>query len=391
MPNQHRRFLWVLAGSFMATLLPIAIANFVLLSNSYGNNELVLKASQWQQATHGTTFAGGVAAPDGHRLFKTLRLHDRLMEINTVVLGSSTVMGITQSAFPERFKIYNIATNSNPLFNVIGEAEYIQKYIPSVKWLIIPMDWSLGFIYLDARPAAHDLSLPEAMRQIKSNEARAPVTERMRDAVSYPRIVSLLKMLKSAFRSNDKIKAVKNGFLIIGDEYVCPDGALGKDFDPMYRGICAGFRYDGSATFANLNRVGEKAQNAIRGSLDTNWQYAKSLRISNGVPNTVLLERLVNIDKRAKQNGGGIILLRPPMLSGLEAEFMRQRLFKDALLATKNILDTWVRQHQLKFIDAGQAEQFGCTADEFVDAHHAVNTCYRKIFDLSLPSLMPKG
>ena len=370
----------MLLGCFSATILPIFALNLFLVSNTLGNGQLIVSASQWQEQSGGTTFAGGSGS--GLRLFKTLRLLDRLPEINTVVLGSSTVMGITQKAFPEKYRIYNFATNGNPLSTVIGEADYIQEHFQNIKWFVVPLDWSLGFLYNEYVLSPVDLSLSNTLRKIKSEDSSIPLSDKIRDAVTYPKIVNLFKIIKSIFLAANKVEAFRENFLTAyGNEYACPDGGIAKDFDPMYRGMCSGFRFDGSATFLNLGRVGENVSALVRRSLDANLQYVKSLKRTNGVPNQRLLTRLEGIEKRARQNGGGVIFIRPPVLTGFEAELVRQPQHGAALETTRNTLDEWARQNHLTLIDAGQSEWFGCTPKEFVDAHHAANTCYVKIFD----------
>lgn len=115
----HKRFFWILLGCFGATLLPIFLLNLLLLNSTLGNNKKALLASQWQQRTHGITYAPTLL--DTH-LFKTLRLNDRMPEINTVVLGSSTAMGIGQQAFPNMLQIYNYAQSDHSLSAAIDEA-----------------------------------------------------------------------------------------------------------------------------------------------------------------------------------------------------------------------------------------------------------------------------
>lgn len=64
-----------------------------------------------------------------------------------MVFGSSTAMSISQQAFPGTLRIYNFAQSEYPLGAVIGEAEYIQQHAQNIKWLVIQLDWSIGFIY----------------------------------------------------------------------------------------------------------------------------------------------------------------------------------------------------------------------------------------------------
>ena len=377
MITPHKRFLRVLIIGFCTTLLPIFIFNFILLSDTLGNTKKVLLASQWQQQTRGITYAPTLS--DTH-LFKTLRLNDRLPEVNTVVFGSSTVLGITGQDFPDTLQLYNYAQTGNPLSAVIGEAEYIQQYASNVKWLIIPLDWSLGFIYQSGSPSDADLSLTTAIRQTQTVTKTVPLMDRMRDALSYPRISSLFEILNQIRHADDKIAAFRGYFMQDGsNDYRCTDGTPGKDFDTIHRGTCTGFRFDGSATFANSARV-DNASALISTALSSNSQYYKNLLSTDGLPNLLFLERLAKLNKRSKENGGGVILFMPPLLPGLEAEFLRHPQLGSVLKKTKQKLKKWSRENEVVWFDAGQSEQFDCRAGEFLDQHHATATCYNKIF-----------
>lgn len=377
MHTLQKRFFMILATSFSVTLLPIFILNLVLLSDTLGSNQKTLLASQWQQRTHGVTYAPTLSET---HLFKTLRLNDRLPNIDTLVFGSSTVMGITQQAFPSQFRIYNYAQTGHPLSAVLDEAEYIQQHATHVKWMIIPMDWSLAFIFQHATPSAVDLSVAAAMQQAQSPSKSVPLLDRMRDALSYPRIASLMDIFKSILRADNSLKAFRGYFIQgISDEYRCADGTPGKDFDSIYRGTCTGFRYDGSATFANSSRVSNTHVRILTATSSSSI-YRQNLAKTEGVPDALLLQRLAELNAKARKNGGGVILFMPPLLPGLEAEFMRQPKLATLLQNTKRIIDEWAHAQHLVVLDAGQSERFGCTADEFIDEHHSVSTCYEKIF-----------
>lgn len=373
----HKRFFWILMACFGATLLPIFILNMILLDDILGNNRKALLASQWQQRTRGITYAPTLSDT---RLFKTLRLNDRLAEINTVVFGSSTAMGITQKAFPDALHIYNYAQTGHPLGASIAEAEYIQQHAPQVKWLIIPLDWSIGFIYQQGAVPAADLSAATILQQAQSPSRQIPLLARMRDALSYPRVSSLMEIIRSIMRAEDRIAAFSGFFLKDGsDDYSCADGTPGKDFDIVHRGTCTGFRFDGSATFANSSRVGN-ASSLILSATSSSSKYRQNLSLTNGVPDAALLHRLAALGERAGMNGGGVVLFLPPLLPGMEAEFLHHPQIAVNLRNTKRILDEWARAQHLLILDAGQAERFGCGTEEFIDEHHAVATCYEKIF-----------
>lgn len=375
---------------FSVSLLPVFVLNMILLNDTLGNNRKVLLASQWQQRTQGVTYAPTLS--DTY-LFKTLRLNDRLPEINTVVFGSSTALGISQQAFPDAIHIYNYAQTGHPLSFAIAEAEYIQQHYKNIKWLVIPLDWSLGFIYQKGGvPTGIDLSSQAAMLQVQTIAKPIPLLDRMRDALSYPRISSLFTILNSIRRAEDAMTAFREYFLQDGsNDYQCVDGTPGKDFDTIYRGTCTGFRFDGSATFANSARVGN-ANSLILASTASNSMYRKNLLSADGIPDKQLLEALARLGKNAIQNGGNVILFLPPLLPGMEAEFMRQPELMDMLQKTRETLDNWSRENGLIVFDSGQSERFDCHADEFLDQHHAVASCYNKIFSTLLRNaIRPDG
>ena len=78
------------------------------------------------------------------------------------------------------------------------------------------------------------------------------------------------------------------------------------------------------------------------------------------------------------------------MLPGVEDEFMRHSKLAEALKNTQSILDAWAAQNNLIVIDAGNSGHFDCRPDEFVNAHHAVDSCYTKVFE-SYFSQLPKS
>ena len=377
MSTSHRRFLLLLTACFGITLLPVFALNLMLLNDTLGSNRKALLASQWQQRTRGITYAPTLS--DTH-LFKTLRLNDRLAEIDTVVFGSSTAMGITRQAFPDTLRVYNYAQSGQALSTAIAEAEYLQQHAPQVKWLVIPLDWSLGFIYTPDPVPAADLSAATALQQAQAPSRRIPLLDRMRDALSYPRVASLFAIFKSALRAEDKPAALRGYFSQDGgDDYLCADGTAAKDFDTIHRDSCTGFSFDGSATFANSSRVGN-ARSLILSATTSSSKYHQSLALTKGAPDALLLQRLAALGERAARNSGGVILFLPPLLPGMETEFLRHPQLAAYLQNTKRTLDEWARRHHLAILDAGQSERFGCRADEFIDEHHAVASCYEKIF-----------
>src|SRR5687768_7554010 len=107
-----KRYFLLTLSLCAAVLAPAVALNVVLGEHSLGDPETTRQASEWQQATRGVTYSPPIM---DNRAFKTLRLHDRLPEINALVVGASSVFGITESMFPEGMKIYNFSQAANPL------------------------------------------------------------------------------------------------------------------------------------------------------------------------------------------------------------------------------------------------------------------------------------
>jgi hypothetical protein len=375
--RQHGRYVLLFIAAAGAVLLPVLALNYMLGVRSLGGGDAVIHASEWQQATRGVTYAPPLS---DSRPFKSARLFDRLPEINTVVFGSSTAMGIAQGMFPGGMTIYNFAQTGNGLPMVIGEAEFLHRYRPTrLKWFVIPLDWSLGFIYQAASPRQVELA-PNA--EAPGQRVLVPIVQQLEDALSLPRVKNLLGIVTDIVRAPSPGAAFRQMFLQdASDEYRCADGTPAKDFDTIFRGTCNGYRYDGSATFA-ARAVGRarRAGALIVGAVVPSSKYAVGLIRTGGEPNPVFLDHLATLARDMQLKGGEVILFLPPLLPGMERAFLDSAQTGGALRRTKQILDAWARDKDLIIIDAGQSEHYGCVAEEFVDEHHALPQCYARIF-----------
>jgi hypothetical protein len=316
------------------------------------------------------------------RPFKSARLFDRLPEINTVVFGSSTAMGITQGMFPAGMTLYNFAQTGNELPMVIGEAEFLQRLHPgTLKWFVIPLDWSLGFLYRPPGAPGQVAVAPPAV-DAPAQRATVPLLQQLQDALSLPRVKNLLGIATRIAHAESPGAAFREIFLEgAGAEYRCADGAPARDFDTIFRGTCTGFRYDGSATFGNLEPVAARRVDAlIASAVVPSSKYAVEIIKTAGEPNPLVLERLATLARSMRQAGGSLVLFLPPLLPGMERAFLSSPHTAAQLQRTKQILDAWARAHDLIIIDGGQSERYGCVAHEFVDEHHALPECYTRIF-----------
>jgi len=376
--RQHARYVAIFAAVAVVALLPVLALNYTLGVRSFGGGTVAVHASRWQEATRGVTYAPPLSA---NRPFKSARLFDRLPQIDTVVFGSSTSMGITQDMFPAGMTIYNFAQTGNLLATVIAEAEFLQRLQSStLKWLVIPLDWALGSIYLPGAPGREELAPPAV--DASPPHAVVSLPQQLQDALSLPRVKNLLGIVNGILRAPSPTAAFEQLFLQeAGADYRCADGTLARDYDTIFRGTCTGFRYDGSATFANLQPVPARRAGALVASaVVPSSKYAVGLIGSGGEPNPLLLERLAVLAREMKRSGGGIVLFLPPLLPGMERAFFAAAHTTAPLQRTKRVLGAWAREHDLVIIDAGQSERYECVAEEFVDEHHALPQCYARVF-----------
>jgi hypothetical protein len=338
-----------------------------------------MEASRWQQATRGVTYAPPLSS---NRPFKLARLFDRLPEINAIVFGSSTMMGVTQELFPAGITIYNFSQTGNELPAALGEAETMQRRHPAaLKLAVVPLDWALGFLYRSPGASGQFTVAPPSAN---APAARSDVTlaQQLQDALSLPRVKNLFGGIAQIARAPAPAAAFRAMFFAGGgDEYRCADGTPARDFDTIFRGTCTGFRFDGSATFANLEPVAPRRVDAlIASALVPSSKYAIELIKAAGVPHPQVLERLDRLARDLRQSGGRLLLILPPLLPGMERAFLDSPQMGPLLARTKLELARWAKSKDVVVIDAGQSERYGCVATEFVDEHHALPACYARIF-----------
>ncbi len=368
-----RRYVLALLAPLLLALALVLALNLLLGDRSLGNEQATRAASSWQQATQGVTYA----PPIGNtRPFKVLRLADRLPEINAAVLGSSALMGITQSMFPPELRIYNLTVTGNFTAAIAGEAQHIERHFPDrVRWILAGLDWSVGMIYLDGAAPEVDLSPGSVARSYNGNAI--PLHKRIEDALSWPRVATLGSLLAVALRSKEPLQHLHHDFFDVGGaQYHCADGSLARDFDVIHRGLCRGYRYDGSWTFANDRRLTPAlaATLAIAAAAPSS-KYTKHLCAKQGAPNREILQRLGETAQRFAARGGRMVFLLPPLAPGLEQALRNVPRWNACLARTKSDLDAWARQYQVTVIDAGASERYGCRPMEFSDEHHAYPEC----------------
>jgi hypothetical protein len=119
-------------------------------------------------------------------------------------------------------------------------------------------------------------------------------------------------------------------------------------------------------------------------------QYARALANTAGQPDAALLDHLGDLLRRARARGVRVVLFMPPLLPGLDARLAASAHSGASLARTKAVLQGWAQQQDIPLFDAGASELHGCVATEFIDAHHALPDCYRKVLSrMFLPHPVP--
>jgi len=375
-----RRYLVITLALCAAVLVPALALNLVLGNRSQGDPATTRLASEWQQATRGVTYPAPIMY---NRPFKALRLLDRLPEINAVVFGASSAFGIRADMFPADVRVYNYSQSGNPLHVSLGEAAYLLRQHPGrFEWFFLPLDWSIGFLF-STEPAMDEVDLaPEAV--LRGLQARAaPLHERLADALSYPKLEILGEVLRDVARAPRPWYAFRQAFFeTSGDEYACPDGARAKDFDVLYRGKCGGFHYDGGNTFGAWKRIRAQdvQQKVLAASLPSS-KYSQALAATGGRPSDAYLKRAAELNRELKRQGGRLVAFLPPLIPGLEARLADAPHSAAALARLKTALAEWAKAEGIVILDAGRSERFGCQPLEFLDEHHALDGCNRRVFE----------
>lgn len=378
--NTDKRYLVVFIGFFSAALGVILALNLALGQRALGSVETLKKASAWQQASRGITYAPPVT---NSRPFKALRLADRVTtapEINTLVLGASSLMGVTGNLFPAGMHAYNFSLTANSTAAVIAEAEYAERQFGGrVRNYLIGLDWAIGVIYQPSGFGEIDL---DPSRQLAGyGAATVSLTRKIADAVSAPKIALLGKTLGGILRASDPMANFKQTFFEHAEaEYRCADGVPARDFDVMGRGTCLGFRYDGSWTFAGEEHLSEaRARVRAQAAAAPSSQFSRFLCSTQGEPHALYLQRLGALAQRTLKSGGHVVFILPPLLPGLEAEMLKVPAVGRCLSRTKTVLTAWAQENHVTVIDAAASEYFGCTAAEFLDENHAWPECHARV------------
>lgn len=369
------RYLVVLLATAGVVLGAVLALNLALGTRGFGSPEITQAASEWQEKTKGVTYAPPVVSM---RRFKILRLQDKLPGINAMMFGSSTVMGVTEAMFPAPLRTYNFTLTANPTNTLIAEAEFVlDHHGDRVKWMMLSLDWMIGMIYRSAPVEPVELTPEAALRA--GAVAPAPLASRFADALALPKVSSLIKALRGIAGSPDPVAGFRGLFFDLGGpEYPCAEGGVARDFDVVNRGLCAGFRYDGSWTFGGEQRLSPaRADTLARAAAAPSSKFSKFLCETGGEPNSAYLDRLTTLSRRLN---GELLLYIPPLIPGMEDEMVKVPASKTCLARTRGVLDAWARKAGVTILDGGRSEAYGCVPGDFLDEHHAFPECHAKVF-----------
>jgi uncharacterized protein (DUF1778 family) len=287
-------------------------------------------------------------------------------------------MGVTEAMFPAPLRTYNFTLTANPTNALIAEAEFVlDHHGDRVKWMMLSLDWMIGMIYRAAPVEPVELTPDAALRA--GAVAPAPLASRLVDALALPKVTSLFKALRGIAVSPEPLAGFRGLFLDLGGpEYPCAEGGVARDFDVVNRGLCAGFRYDGSWTFGGEQRLmPARADMLARAAAAPSSKFSRFLCETGGEPNPAYLERLAVLSRRLE---GQLLLYIPPLIPGMEEEMVKVAASKTCLARTKNVLDAWARKAGVTILDGGRSETYGCVPGDFLDEHHAFPECHTKVF-----------
>lgn len=307
MNKNYRLYIIAIFGVVLMPLLIVLICNMFLYEIDFDNSKVIKQAVDWQLSTHGvvsppleTGLVNGKSLC-GEELFKIGILKNQLAKTNTLILGSSTAMGIRANMFPSHMHVYNFAHSGQLLSESIEEAQYFKNIYP-VKWLVIDLDWYLGYLYLPNTENIFYFSNITTRKQFSVYQT----ISKIRDALSLPRIKALADVYLDILKAKNKKETFVKYFSMyyIGKDYQCPDGTLVKDFNRSYIGKCLGFRQDGSSPWGAKPYLDSNEEKKLYSTPFTSYYnnaYLTPLQNGNGFPTTGFLDNLAKLSIEYKK------------------------------------------------------------------------------------------
>ena len=353
--NKYLRFIVTV---LTLTVLFISVSIFYIIHTTFATEKETNyeKAFKWQMENRGVV--GLTINISSAYKQKMLEWRIAKKDIDTILLGSSTFMGIKEDMF-KHHKVFNGATNSNILYYTIAVAKYHSKHSANIKNVIIGFDWALGLPYWPYKEIIHNPKV--------KNKKEIHFIDKIKDAVSYQRVKIVVENIIDRLFADTIV------------QYTCPhEDTIGTDqfFKTDQPKSCHGFRFDGSAVFPGVPMSEKQWKEYVDNGLE---KYQKFFDKKLGTIDTRYLNDFKEIDRTLKRKGGRLIILIPPLIPKATAtmEKASKTLYSDKL----HRLLQFTKENNITVLNASKSEKFGCTYSDFLDPHHAFPTCYAKILD----------
>ena len=354
--KSSNRYLHFIMTVITATIVLILLAIFYIINTTFAMEEdsNYKKAFMWQEKNKGVVGITVNIASEYKQRMLEWRISRK--NLDTIILGSSTVMGITSDMF-NNHSVFNGATNSNILFYTIAVAKYHSLHSNNVKNIIIGYDWALGLPY---RPYQEIIHNPDIKKKKNTH-----LIDKIKDAITYQRVKIVLENLVNKF------------FSAPVPQYICPtENTIGTDqfFKTDKPKSCRGYRFDGSAIFPDRHITKKEWEETLKHELD---KYQKQFDTNLGTIDTRYLNDFKEINQNLKRKGGKLIILIPPLIPN--ATTTMEHISKKTYTQKISRLLHFAKQNNIDILNASKSEKFGCTYNDFLDSHHAFPSCYRQI------------
>jgi hypothetical protein len=337
-------------------------------SGKMNERSLIKRAVEWQKKSKGVAVVP-VALEEN---FKFSLPDDLSRMIEVAVFGSSTVMSVLYDRFDTR--MYNFSVSSNGLHASIGQAQYLVNLYPNIKFIFIGFDWALRYPFTPAEPAS-----PASLHRSAEKWYSAYVSG-LRRSLSTTQGLFTASQFQTSLVNDAGLSFVGQLFGRDVVETRCLTGERMAYFGASWPG-CGGYYPDGSAHFETfLQPLDPKgASDVLQWALGNSSKYRSALRLTSGEPSRNYLDHLARLSASLKARGGQLVLVLPPLIPGLEIGIAAGT-DGPALRKMKSALSSWAQANEVVIIDGGRSEDAGCDVSEFVDAHHTLASCFKKVF-----------
>ena len=356
--KSSNKYLYFIVTVLSTTIALIVLSIFYIIHTTFAMEEdsNYKKAFMWQEENKGVVGITVNIASEYKQRMLEWRISRK--NLDTIILGSSTVMGITSDMF-KNHSIFNGATNSNILFYTIAVAKYHSKHSNNVKNIIIGYDWALGLPYRPYQEIVHNPTVK------KKKDTK--LIDKIKDAVSYQRVKIILENVVDKF-SSDTLS-----------QYTCPtEDTIGTDqfFKTDKPKSCRGYRFDGSAIFPNRHITKNEWEDILKNGLD---KYQEQFDTNLGTIDTRYLNDFKEISQNLKEKGGKLIIVIPPLLP--EVTTTLEHMANQSYIKKLHKLLSFAKENNIMILNASKSEEFGCQYNDFLDTHHAFPSCYKKIIN----------